>query len=253
MRTPRVILALVASVATGALLSPADLSAQRLPLPGITKRPGRPADLPPQPTPIARELQYRRWRLSVESYPLVSFVQAPGLSFNHAMPSFATFGTGTRADYLLTRNISATYDMTASIVGGPAHTYSGELGTRLHPEWAEHRLHPYVDLRAAYLVAYDSRLGTSAYPFTDPFVSDQTVVRYSRGFGAVGGVGVEYPFTARWSLTTAGSVFNGRMRAHDFDAPSGLGSFRLTSFRYTLGVRYTPIRIVQSALGTDIR
>lgn len=248
MRT-RVMLAIVA---IGALLAPADLSAQRIPLPGI-KRPGRPAELPPQPTPIARQLQYRRWRLSIESYPLLSFVQAPGLTANRALPTFTTFGTGTRADYLLNRNISATFDLTASIFGGPAQTYTAEFGTRLHPEWAERRLHPFIDLRGAYLAAYDSRIGNSDVPFVDPSLPGQTVIRYSTGFGAIGGIGVEYPFTARWSLTSAASVLEARMRPRDFDAPAGLAPFRLTSFRYTVGIRYTPIRIVQSTIGTDIR
>src|SRR5690349_16055194 len=83
---------------------PADAGAQRIPIPIIGRRAPRPADLPPQPGAIAREQSYRRWRLSTETYPLVSYVQAPGLSGVRAMSSWATFGMGQRADYLLTRN-----------------------------------------------------------------------------------------------------------------------------------------------------
>src|SRR5204863_954391 len=100
----------------------------------MRRGPGRPADLPPQPEPIAREIAYRRWRLSVESYPMVSRVESPGLSGVRALPAWTTFGTGTRAEYLLMRNVSATLDMTSSFLGGPAITNTVELGTRLHPE-----------------------------------------------------------------------------------------------------------------------
>ena len=92
---------------------PVDAGAQRIPLPVIRRRAPRPAELPPQPGAIARELQYRRWRLSVESYPFVSYVQAPGLSGVKVMSSWASAGIGQRADYLLTRNLSATLDMIA--------------------------------------------------------------------------------------------------------------------------------------------
>lgn len=234
---------------------PVVANAQRIPLPVIGRRAPRPAELPPQPGAIARELQYRRWRLSVESYPLVSYVQSPGLSGIKALSSWATFGTGTRADYLLNRNFSATLDFTSSFLGGPAITNTAELGTRIHPEWAEHKLYPFVDLRVAYITTYDRSLG--GYDDPSYFINTQTppngyVVRYSNGFGAIGGGGVEYSLTQRWSLTSAMAVLTTRLTPRDFSSsgvvPSGIP---MTSVRFTFGVRYNPIRIVRP--GTDIR
>ena len=232
---------------------PAAATAQRLPIPLIGRRAPRPAELPPQPGAIAREVEYRRWRLSTETYPLVSYVQAPGLSGAKALSSWATFGAGTRADYLLTRNFSATLDLTSSFLGGPAITNTAELGTRVHPEWAEHKLYPFVDLRVAYITTYDR--GLSAYD--DPFylnvpTPNGYVVRYARGFGVVGGGGLEYALTPRWSLTSALSVLDTRLAPRDFTTtgvvPSGI---QMTSVRFTAGVRYNPVRIIRS--GTDIR
>jgi len=233
---------------------PVVASAQRIPLPVIGRRAPRPAELPPQPGAIARDLQYRRWRLSVESYPLVSYVQAPGLSGVKALSSWATFGTGTRADYLLNRNFSATLDFTSSFLGGPAITNTAELGTRVHPEWAEHKLYPFVDLRVAYITTYDRSLG--GYDDPSYFISAPTangyVVRYSRGLGAIGGGGVEYALTPRWSLTSAMSVLTTRLQPRDFSTTGVIPSaIPMTSVRLSFGVRYNPIRIIRP--GTDIR
>src|ERR671938_661772 len=95
-------------------LLPVELSAQRLPLPGRARpRPARPAPLPPQAEPIARNLAYKRMRLSVESYPLISYVRAP-IAVVGPVAGWTTFGTGTRADYRITRNVSITADVTSS-------------------------------------------------------------------------------------------------------------------------------------------
>lgn len=232
---------------------PAVASAQRIPLPVIGRRAPRPAELPPQPAPIAREVAYRRWRLSEESYPLVSYVQAPGLSGAKVMSSWASAGMGQRADYLLTRNFSATLDFTSSFLGGPAITNTAELGTRVHPEWAEHKLYPFVDLRVAYITTYAR--GLSGYE--DPFylntpMPNGYVVRYSRGMGVIGGGGAEYALTPRWSLTSAMSVLSTRLAPRDFVTTGVLPSaIQMTAVRFSFGVRYNPIRIMRA--GTDIR
>jgi hypothetical protein len=246
----------IRAVVVSALLPfflPATALAQRLPVPVIGRRAPRPADLPPQPGVIARETAYRRWRLSVESYPLVSYVQAPGLSGAKALSSWATFGMGTRADYLLNRNVSATLDFTSSFIGGPAITSTAELGTRVHPEWAEHRLYPFIDLRLAYITTYDRGLAGYDDPFyTSVPLPNGYLVRYARGFGVIGGGGLEYALTPRWSLTSAMSVLDTRLAPRDFTTtgvvPSGI---QMTSVRFTAGVRYNPIRIIRA--GTDIR
>ena len=232
---------------------PAVASAQRIPLPVIGRRAPRPAELPPQPAPIAREVAYRRWRLSEESYPLVSYVQAPGLSGAKVMSSWASAGMGQRADYLLTRNFSATLDFTSSFLGGPAITNTAELGTRVHPEWAEHKLYPFVDLRVAYITTYAR--GLSGYE--DPFylntpMPNGYVVRYSRGMGVIGGGGAESALTPRWSLTSAMSVLSTRLAPRDF-VTTGVrpSAIQMTAVRFSFGVRYNPIRIMRA--GTDIR
>jgi hypothetical protein len=233
-------------IAIVALVLPAASNAQRIPLPIPRRGPGRPADLPPQPEPIAREAAYKRWRLAIESYPMVSsFSQGGG-----GLQSWTSFGTGTRADYLVTRNLSTTLDLTSSFLGGPMITNTVELGTRLHPEWAEHKLYPFVDLRVGYLANYAR--GLSAYGDFFNNAEPGPIVRYSRGFGAVAGVGMEYAITRSWSITTSGSVMQSAMSARDFDVAPAHPNFTMTSLRYTLGVKYNPVRYIRTP-GTDIR
>jgi hypothetical protein len=237
-----------AAVAIVSLLLPAASSAQRIPLPGTERHPGR-DPLPRQPAPIANELAYKRWRISVETYPLVSYFQAPGFTGLGAASSWASLGAGTRADYLVNRYVSATLDVTSSFIGGPATVNTAELGTRLHPEWAEHALHPYVDLRVGYIATYNKSLGTIDNGYADPVGTYGPA--YSRGFGLIGGGGLEYALTRTWSLTTGASVVRSRMTPHDLSRPEDR-SYTITGFRYMLGVRYNPVTLVRSP-GGDTR
>ena len=231
-----------AIVAIVPLLLPAALSAQRLP-PIIDRRPG--TDLPPQPPAIANDLGYRRWHLSFETYPIVSYVQAPGFTGVRTAPSWSRLGIGTRADYLVNRNVSATLDLTSSFIGGPVMVNTAELGTRLHPEWAEHKLYPYLDLRVGYVATTSRQLLGVGASYVDPVEGDYGP-QYSRGFGVIGGSGLEYSLTRTWSLTTGASVVTSAMRSHNLSSPNGDRSFTLTALRYMIGLRYNPVTIVRA-------
>jgi len=239
-----------ALVAMVALLLPAEVSAQRLPLPG-RRGPARPAPLPPQPEPIARNLAYKRMRLAVESYPLISHVRAPEFASGGLAGSWTSFGTGTRADYRVTRHVSLTMDLTSSFAGGPLDVHTAELGTRLRPERSDRRAYPFVDLRAGYIL--------SSRGYFDPITEDYgyhtspngNSFRYSEGVGAVAGVGMEYTLTRTLSLTTAASVMTNRMTMHSLVGPGpNERSYGMTLYRYTVGIRYNPVRVVRLP-GTD--
>src|SRR3954470_2758956 len=115
-------------VALGLVALPAALGAQRIPPPRLGGRgPTGPTELPPQPVPVARAIAYQRLRTSVEAYPIVSYIDAPGYG---AMSHWTTFGGGSRVDYRVSRMMSATLDLTSSFLGGPAYIQTAELGTR---------------------------------------------------------------------------------------------------------------------------
>jgi hypothetical protein len=233
-----------AVVAIGLLLLPATASAQRVPLPRIGgAHPGQPVPLSPQPGVIARAIAYRRLNLSVESYPLISYVDAPGLTSN-GHGAWTSLGAGTRAAYRLTPNVAATMDLTSSLFGSPMTVQTVEIGARLGPERSEQRWYPFVDIRAGYVTAYNSGLGSFV---DDPFYPAPTAtyaVGNSHGFGGVVGAGMEYALTNSFSLAGGASVLRSHMTSHDFTGTSAVvPSFALTSYRLMLGLKYNPVRM----------
>jgi hypothetical protein len=229
---------------------PAELLSQRLPMPIGRRGPAAPQPLPPVPEPIARELAYRRLRVSVESYPLLGFYQSSGFSIDGRTASWAALGAGTRAEYRVTRFLSATLDLTSSLLGGPATVQTAEIGTRLRPERSEQRLDPYVDARVGYISAYHGGLGSFVEDtFGYPTPQGAYGARYSRGFGVMAGAGVDYALTRTFFLTTGGSFMRSSLTAHDFTgAQPADPRFGMNAFRYTVGVRYNPIRIVSTSV-----
>src|SRR6266700_7086646 len=107
------------AIAIGLMLLPVlpvGLSAQRLPrVPRIGgHRPGEPTPIGRQPAFIARELAYRRSRVAVENYPLVTYSATPTVGGN-LLAKRTNFGAGTRADYRVARQLSITFDGTSSL------------------------------------------------------------------------------------------------------------------------------------------
>lgn len=239
-------------VAIVLLLLPAVSDAQRVPLPRTGRGPARPAPLPPQPAVVSRALAYKRLPLSVESYPLISHFQAAGFVAQGVVTTWTSGGVGTRLDYRVARYVSATMDLTSSFFGGPARTQTLELGTRLRPERSEHRLYPFIDVRAGYMNAYDSFLRPG--DFADPFGPTLGGLgsRNSHGVGGVGGVGLEYALTRMISVTTAASAMRARMTSYDFrGVRPGSNAYTMTSYRYTLGLRFNPVRLMRTT-STDL-
>ncbi len=235
-----------AALALAMLLLPVVSGAQHFPRPRIGPDPARPAPLPGRtPEPIARALAYRRLRLSIESYPLVSYVQSQGLSTDGRGTAWTMFGGGTRAEYRVTRFVSATMDVTSSFRASPIFVQTAELGVRLRSERSERRLYPFVDARAGYVSAFNAGLGSiSDVPYGYPTPQGAYGVRYSRGFGAIAGAGAEYTLTRTISLTTAASVMRSRLTSHDIvSGQTGTPNFGMTSYRYTLGIKYNPVRM----------
>jgi hypothetical protein len=233
-----------AVVAIALLLLPVGLSAQRLPRIG-RRGPAQPAPLGPQPPEIARQLAYTRSHISVESYPLISYSQSPGVN-GDVFAKHTSFGGGTRADYRVARRLSVTLDMTSSLPNGSTKAETAELGLRLRPERNDRKVYPFVDVRGGFVHTYDSYLR----PFDVIDGSGASSrggygARSSQGFGGVGGVGMEYALTTRFSLTTAASVLRSGMTAYRASgvAPTN-GHYALTSYRFMVGLRYNPVHMI---------
>jgi hypothetical protein len=71
--------------------------------------------------------------------------------------------------------------------------------------------------------------------------------RYSRGFGAVAGAGVDFSLTNTFALTTAVSAMRSNMTAYRISGvsvPTADPSFRLTTYRLTVGLKYNPVHML---------
>lgn len=230
-----------------ALLLPSVAGAQ-LRAPGIEgRRPGPRMPTGRQPEAIARAQQLVRSRYSVEAYPLINRVEASGLGARSPATRWTSVGTGTRLDWRQTDYLSWTLDLTASYLGGPAITETAEVGTRIRPENWNDRVRPFADLRVGFEHVSQS-LSNGDLGFTPVF--SQSATRYGRGFGAVAGAGVEYFLTNTLGLTTALSMMRTSMTAYDFtgmSAPTDGGTYRMTTYRLAVGLRYNHVRYVGTA------
>jgi hypothetical protein len=217
--------------------------AQRLPMPR-GRQPARPAELPPQPGSIAREFAYKRLPYSAESYPLVSFNSASVPVTAGGISSWVSWGFGQRIDYRVAPAVSATLDLTSSLLGGPVRTETVELGFRLRPDRDAKRLYPFLDARVGYMQAFQSQF--RPFDVTDPFAEGAPGQgsRWSRGFGAVGGGGMEYALSRMFSLTSSAMVMRSRLTTRMFLASGDETRYWLTTYRYTLGLRFNPVRAV---------
>jgi hypothetical protein len=78
--------------------------------------------------------------------------------------------------------------------------------------------------------------------------------RYSRGFGAVAGVGAEYSLTNTFALTTGLSAMQSNMvpyRSNGVSIPTSGESYRMTTYRLAIGLRYNPIHMLRSSSSTN--
>lgn len=240
------------AVAVLALLSlPCGLTGQGVRIPRTGRgAPPTAAPLPPEIPAVSRALAYKRSRWSAEGYAMVSAVEVPTTGAGNT--SFTSFGTGTHADYRYTDRLSATLDMTISPIGGSSTTETAEAGLRFRPVPGEHEFRPFFDVRAAYAHMHDTYAiptGTSQ-PFGGPAQQLTEVGRYSRGMGSLAGAGLEFSLTRSLALTTELAGVRNRMTSYRLTgAPSvsNRSSYWMTTYRYTLGLKYNPVRALHMA------
>lgn len=214
----------------------ATADAQRLPV-SRRPRPARPAELPPQPGPIAREMAYKRLPYSSETYPMISY-------HTHGFSSWLVGGVGEHLDVRVAPRLSLTLDGTTSVLGSPLQTSTLELGMRFRPDRDARRLYPYADVRLGYMQAYESQF--RRFDVVDPYGAGAPGPgsRFSQGFGGLGGVGIEYALSRMFSLTSSAAIMRTQMTSRAFLTNTQDPRFWMTTYRYTLGLRFNPVRAV---------
>jgi hypothetical protein len=223
------------------LAIPCALSAQRIRLPRVGRRPTPPpAALPPEVPEVNRALALQRSRWSAEGYGMVTSIQVP--QPGNSVSTYATLGTGTHADYRYTDHWSASVDMTLASMNSPAILGTAEVGTRFAPLALDADVRPFFDVRAAYIYMYDlysQPLVIAGNNTTTPLYAEQS--RYSRGGGGIVGTGFEYTLTNSLSLSTELLAFRNHLTTYRTSGPGTVptgSGFNMTSYRYVLGFKY---------------
>jgi hypothetical protein len=235
------------------VVSSTDLGAQVVRRPRVEPpSPTRPAPLPPEAVPVSRDLAYKRLRWSADAYSLVSAMEVP--AGPGVVSRYTAVGAGTHGGYRVTDMFSATFDVTASWLGGPSNMETAEVGSRFSPFPWEQRVRPFFDVRAAYARLYDTFgtgfVGPTRLPPVGATGDLAQEARYSRGFGGVAGLGFEYSLTNIIALTTELSAVRNRMTAFALDGPANIPigtTYWMTTYRYALGIKFSPVRTLRLA------
>jgi len=215
-----------------------------------SRRPIPPAELPQQPRVVAQSVAYQRSKVSMETYPFMSWVQAPGFAQSGTVARWSNFSAGQRIAYQINPRVQGTLDVTSSLALGFAQMSTAELGTRLQPERTDTRAHPYFDLRVGYVM---SSAGYNTYNgFAPPNQVKQSPGNgYSSGFGGVAGAGLEFAITRMVSLTSGVSAIHSTMQGHGRSfASSPGGHWTMNAIRLQAGLRFNPVRRVMESRNT---
>ena len=93
----------------------------------------------------------------------------------------------------------------------------------------------------------------NAYPGANPAAFQgglEQASRYSRGFGALAGAGLEYSITGSFMLVTELAATRNRMTLTQSDGPAVIGSqskFWMTGYRAVIGLKYNPLHALYLA------
>jgi hypothetical protein len=212
------------------------------------------APLPPTAPTVAREMNYvyRRMAFSVESYPMVSVVSAAGFLAEGSTSHWTSYGLGQRLSIRMKPYLFGTLDLTQSPFGGMAQTNTVELGARFLPDIWDHKIHPYADVRVGYMDSYSSYGGIDNQ-YNDPGIVGIRGSRYAYGFGGIAGAGISTSISRTLMLTVGTSVMQNRMTNHRIsEATTGNGpnSYKITSYRYSVGLRWNPLKSIANIPNT---
>ena len=213
----------------------ASLSAQVLI--GTRRGPDRPAEKPPQAPGIHDARLYNRYmlsRFSLESSPMLAYMQTTGVLVEGVAQDYLSFGDATLISFRATPSLFVTTAFTASSVGAPFGMNATDFGLRVKP-WTSPRTAIFGDARMSWAYTSDFPLPSSAVPFAQIYSTAYTDFRTGRGRGATLGVGSETRITARYSLTVAMNYTHYEMRARSM---SREWDYTNDATRLIVGVRY---------------
>jgi hypothetical protein len=219
-------------------LPAASLAAQRVGIrPG--RGPDRPAEKPPQAPGIHDARLYNRYllsRFSLESSPMLSYIQATGMLAENIPANYWSFGDATQLSFRATPSVFLTSSFTSTAAGGPFSLASADLGLRVKP-WTSPRFSPFAEARMSW--AYTSGIGlpSTIVPLSFLYRTMYTDFANGHGRGGVFGLGVDTRLSARFWMTTALSRARYNMEGVNLTT-SNRWDYTTNATRLTVGFRY---------------
>lgn len=226
-----------ATLAVIGLVIPAALAAQVM-IP--TRRgPDRPAEKPPQAPGIHDARSYNRYRLSrfsLESAPVVSYMETTGLIAPGVPGNYWGFGDQTVIGYRTAPSLYLTGAFTAASVGMPFGMNTSDVGLRIKP-WTEPRIAPFVDARMSWAFTSGNGIPSSVVPVMLVYGMTRENIVTGSGRGAVLGLGADTRITARYSLLLTLSRTHYAMSGTSLQK-ANRWSYDNDATRLSVGVRY---------------
>jgi hypothetical protein len=204
---------------------------------GTRRGPDRPAEKPPQAPGIHDVRLYNRYmfsRFSLESSPMLSYMQTTGALVPGVAHDYFAFGDATLISFRAAPSLFVTSAFTASSLGIPFGMNSSDFGIRVKP-WTAPRTSVFADARLSWAYTTDFALPSSAVPIAQIYSTAYTDFRTGRGRGTTLGLGSETRITARYSFTAALNYTHYEMRGRTM---SNEWDYTSNATRLILGVRY---------------
>jgi len=227
-------------VALVALVIPATSLVAQVMIPIRGRTPERPADKPPQAPGIHDARLYNRYmftRFSLESTPMLSYMQTTGLIAQGIPENYLAFGDATLISFRATPSLFVTTAFTASSLGTPFGMNGSDFGFRVKP-WTSPRVSAFADARVSYAYTSDFALPSQAVPIAAIYrTSSNRDFATGTGKGAVFGVGADTRITARYSLITSLTYTHYTMQGRNLNTTSRW-NYTNNATRLMVGMRY---------------
>ena len=221
----------------------ASLSAQRIgigTLIGRGKTPDRPAEKPPQAPGISDVRLYNRYvlsRFSLQTAPMLSYMQTTGFFAEGVSANFWSFGDATELTFRAAPSLYLSTAFTGSMLGGPFAMSSADIGTRVKP-WTSMRFAPFAEARMSWAQTSNFGIPSSVVPVSFVYRSMYGDFTTGRGRGATVGIGVDTRLTPRYSIMSTLSHTRYAMEGRDLNGSSRRWDYTNDATRLMVGLRY---------------
>jgi hypothetical protein len=227
------------NLALVALTIPAASLAAQVMIPTRGRVPTRPAEKPPQAPGIHDARLYNRYmlsRFSLESTPMLSYMQTTGLVAQGIPQNYWSFGDATLISFRAAPSLFVTSAFTAASLGTPFGVEASDVGLRLKP-WTSPRVAVFADARMSWAFTTDFALPSQAVPIVALYRAGNRDFTTGSGKGGVFGLGTEVRLTDRYSLTTSLTYAHYSMRGINLTT-SDRWTYTNDATRLMIGARY---------------